>query len=181
VPDGSVDANAALKNLAQDVYIVQEDRYRSDGILTARTDHPLSKPPNFLYDSIFAAGYPWNTISEQGKTYGQLALVSTRAAFGMWVLWDEPYTDVLMRAVEWLFDPQRGWYEGRYESSGAVEDLVTLSTNAVVLESLLYKVDGALYRQVSEPSYLQHRLSDVFTYPKRCFAPERPVCGPVGR
>jgi Protein of unknown function (DUF3131) len=177
---GNSDAAAErqLRSLAQDVYLVQQRRYQQDGIVTARTDHQLKQPPYFLYDSIFAAGYPWSTLSEQGKDYRQLALVSTRAAFGLWALWNEPYTDTLLRTVDSLYDPQLGWYEGRYESSGAIEFITTLSTNATVLECLLFKVRGTLFASESAtPGFLQKQMDDVFARPKKCLAPERQSCG----
>ncbi len=166
-----------MADLAEKIYLVQEKRYHEHRILTARTDHQLKKAPYFLYDSIFAAGYPWNTISDTGDSYESLALVSTRAAFGLWVLWKTRYTDRLITIIEHLYDGKRGWYEGRYEKTAGYEKAITISTNTMVLEALFYKVQGKLYHVPRETSYGQIRLEDVWRHPGKCFPPKRKVCG----
>jgi hypothetical protein len=165
-----------LREMAMNVFLAQEKRYQKEGIFTARTDHSLREPPHFLIDTVFASGYPWNTLSEQGTPYPKLALVATRAVFGMWVLWPGAYTDRLMRAIEALYGSDKGWYEGRYEMTGGYEDLLTLSTNAMVLESLLYKLKGRLYPADQGVGYFQHRLNDKYDLPRRCFPVEREAC-----
>jgi Protein of unknown function (DUF3131) len=165
-----------LRELAKNIFLTQEQRYLKQGVFTARTDHSLRDPPHFLYDSIFASGYPWNTLSEQGKPYPKLALVATRAVFGMWALWPGAYTDKLMTVIEALYGSDKGWFEGRYEMTGGYEDLLTLSTNSMVLESLLYKVKGKLYPSNERVGYFQHRLSDKFDPPRKCFSVERSSC-----
>jgi len=77
-----------MAHIADNIYKVQELRYKKEKILTARTDHMIKKPPFFVYDSIFASGYPWNTISDKNVYVKKAALVATEAAFGMWVLWN---------------------------------------------------------------------------------------------
>ncbi len=172
----AADGGPTWKKLAEEVYQVQRRRYAQQGIYTARTDHQLSRPPYFLYDSIFAGGYPWNTVSDQGKQYDELALVATRAVFGMWALWPDAYSNRLIRVVNSLYDPQRGWYEGRFEATGALEPIITLSTNALVLEVLLFKSRGQLYHGDLPPGFFEHRLNDAFSRPHRCFPGEQPAC-----
>jgi hypothetical protein len=161
---------------AQTIYEVQEARWQSKKIFTARGDHQLSRPPYLLYDSIYSNGFPWNTITENGQSQQHLALVSTRSAFGMWVLWKTHYTDELMKVIEALYDSDRGWYEGRYESTGAYEEIITLSTNSMVLEALFYKSSGRIYRNKNRNGYFQTTLDNVYERPKRCFPPERGQC-----
>jgi hypothetical protein len=165
-----------LRRQALDVFRIQKLRYQQQGILTARTDHPLSNPPHFVQDSVFASGYAWNTLSEQGRQFPAMALVSTKAVFGMWALTRNSYTDRLMDAIEPLYKNDKGWFEGRYENSGGYEDLLTLSTNSMVLQSLLYKVQGPMYQNKSAVGYFQHRLDDEFRRPQRCFPVEREQC-----
>lgn len=166
---------ALLRDMAFDVFRVQERRYREQGVLTARTDHALRRPPYLLHDAVFASGYPWNTLSPQGEPHLDLALVSTRAAFGMWALWPGDYTDRLIGTLEALQAPG-GWYEGRYEQSGGYEDLLTLSTNAMVLQALLYKVRGPLYPAGERVGYFDHRMADRFAPLERCMPSERQAC-----
>ncbi|HEV2611029.1 MAG TPA: DUF3131 domain-containing protein [Noviherbaspirillum sp.] len=176
------DAGAAggvdLRQLAEQVYRVQETRYRREGILTARTDYQIREAPYAVTDTVFAAGYPWNTLGADGKEYEKLALVSTRAAFGMWVLWPGDYTDRLMQSVQTLRNPERGWYEGRLENSGAALETISLSTNAMVLETLLFKVRGQLYPGEAAPGYFERRLSDPFERTVQCLPQERAMCKP---
>ncbi len=173
---GREPTNTLMADMAQRVYDVQEARYINKRIFTARTDHNLAQAPYFLYDSIFSDGYAWNSIADNGEAYPQLALVATRAAFGMWALWDTEYTDRLMLVVKDLCDPEKGWFEGRYENSGGHDETFTASTNALILESLLYKRFGKLYQAALEPSYGQLLLLDQFKQPGKCFPPERPIC-----
>jgi len=172
----SVHSDNELSTLAEKIYRVQALRYEKEKIFTARTDHQLGKPPFFVYDSIFAAGYPWNTISDSGDVYTDLSLVSTRAAFGMWALWKTEYTDQLIDVLEALYDEDRGWYEGRYELTGGYDNTITASTNAVVLEALLHKLRGKLFSPPEQPSYGEILLQDEFKRPGRCFPPERKQC-----
>lgn len=166
----------SLQELADQVYRVQEARYLKDKVFTARSDYQVRTEPYQVFNSVFAAGYPWNTIDSEGKEYPRLSLVSTRAAFGMWVLWPTPYTDQLIEVVQSMYDKDRGWFEGRIEASGAPQQNITLATNAAVLEALLFKVKGRLYSPEPAPGYFQVQLADVFLKLNRCYPSERPVC-----
>lgn len=169
-------SDSELSNLADKIYQVQALRYEKEKIFTARTDHQLGKAPFFVYDSIFAAGYAWNTISDGGDVYNNLSLVSTRAAFGLWALWKTEYTTRLIEVLEALYDKDRGWYEGRYELTGGYDNTITASTNTVILEALLHKSRGKLYSPPDESSYGEILLQDEFKRPGRCFPPERKQC-----
>ena len=164
----SLHTDSARAELAQRIYTVQERRYEQKKIFTARTDHQISRAPYFVYDAIFAAGYPWNTMADSGQFMPDSALVSSRAAFGLWALWKTNYTDSLLPVVSALFDPSRGWFEGRLELTGGYERSVTATTNAVVLEALLYKAIGKLYRLAVKDGYYQVILKDEFTHPGKC-------------
>ena len=75
-----------------------------------------------------------------------------------------PVTD----ACEEMYHPQRGWYEGRYENSSAYEKSITLKTNAGVLEALLYKSNGKLYRANDDKEYRDVRFNSRFDHPGKC-------------
>lgn len=164
------------RQLADEVYLVQEARYRKERVFTARSDYQLRVPPYHVLNSIFVAGYPWNTIGDNGEEYEKLSLVSTRAAFGMWALWPTAYTDQLVEVVQSMYDKERGWFEGRLETSGAPQQNITLSTNAAVLEVLLFKLKGQLYSPEPVPGYFQIQLADVFLKLNHCLPSERPIC-----
>lgn len=167
---------ARRRDLADQVFRVQEERWRREHQFTARSDYQMREAPYVVLDAVFAAGYPWNTIAPDGKEHEKLALVSTRAAFGMWAVWPGDYTDRLVDAVRWLYDPDRGWYEGRLESGGLPQTNITLSTNAAVLETLLFKAKGRLYAAQGPDGYFQAQSGDVFRRLNRCLPAERPVC-----
>jgi hypothetical protein len=161
---------------ADTLYRVQEERWRREQQLTARSDWQTRQPPYVVLDSVFASGYAWNTLGGDGKEYEQLALVNTRAAFGMWALWPGEYTQRLLDAVRWMYDPDRGWFEGRLEAGGAPQSNITLSTNAAVLEILLFKSRGALYPGRARAGLFEARTADVFQRLNRCTPRERGAC-----
>jgi len=168
--------DARARTQADAVYKVQEERWRRERQLTARTDYQTRQAPYVVLDSVFAAGYPWNTVGSDGKEYEPLALVSTRAAFAMAALWPGEYTLRLRESVQWLYDPDRGWYEGRFEQGGGPQSNITLSTNAAILETLLFQAKGPLYRAQPRTGLFELRTGDVFQRPKRCTPPERVAC-----
>ncbi|WP_237468037.1 DUF3131 domain-containing protein [Vibrio stylophorae] len=161
---------AQLAQIAESVYQIQEQRWRHERIYTARAEHILSKPPYFVYDTLYALGSPWATLADDGQFYPSAALVSTRAVFQMWALWDTEYTDQLMLLVQSLYQADRGWYEGRYEHSSAYEKSISLQTNTAVLTALLYKQQGKLYQRAQSKEYRDVRRFNRFNHPGQCHA-----------
>lgn len=175
-PDGS----SSLREPARAVFAVQEARWRRERQLTARSDYQLRDAPWVVLDSVFASGYAWNTIGGDGKEYERLALVSVRSAFAQWALAQSEYTSALVEGVRWLYDADRGWYEGRYEQGGGPNTTITLATNAQVLEALWFKAAGApLYgAEPSKPGFFEVRTGDPFERVGRCWPGEtRPDAG----
>jgi hypothetical protein len=148
---------------ADRIYRVQEERWRQTGFITARSEHNVKGPPYFTYDTIFSDGYAWNTVTPRGDYVPDHSAVASKAALGMWVLWDTDYTDVLYEAVADLYDPETGVYEGVYERGGRVE-IFTANNNGVILAALLYKVQGPIltpYRGETEVWYTAYRDQDI--------------------
>ncbi|MCS6808400.1 MAG: DUF3131 domain-containing protein [Candidatus Kapabacteria bacterium] len=136
-----------IAEFAQRIYKVQEERYKRTGIFTARTEHQLDSDPYFVYDAIFTDGYPWNTITEDGRYVPQFAAVALKGAFGLWVLWETPYTDALFKYIKNAYDPEKGFYEGIFERKGNEPiRTFTMNNNGIILETLLYKMQGKLVR-----------------------------------
>lgn len=123
---------------------VQEQRFERTQILTAVNENSLDRPPYFLYYSVYANGEPWSAINSTGKAYPQLRFLSTKAAFAWEALMpNESYTNTLREAVQNLAAQNRGYLSGRYENSRlGVNAAIDINTNAVILESLLYKGGG---------------------------------------
>ena len=161
-------SNEVMSAMADSMYRIQEARWDHERIYTARGEHIVSGEPYFVYDAIYALGTPWITLSEDGSSYDELALVSTRVAFQMWALWRTDYTDRLMILVQELYDPDRGWYEGRYELNSKYEKSISLQTNAGVLEALLYKARGKLYQPEKSKEYRDVQFKSRFSHPGHC-------------
>jgi hypothetical protein len=123
---------------------VQQQRFERTQILTAVNENSLDRPPYFLYYSVYANGQPWSAINPRGKAYPQLRFLSTKAAFAWEALMpNESYATTLREAVQNLADQNRGYLSGRYENSRlGVNAAIDVNTNAVILESLLYKARG---------------------------------------
>lgn len=153
---------------AEHIYQVQENRYKATGILTARTEHQLDKAPYFVYDTIYTDGYPWNTITETGKYVPEFASVAVKGAMGLWVLWDTPYSDILFRAISGAYDPKKGFYEGIYENGKGMIAAFTANNNGILLETLLYKVQGKLLRSSDRISKWDRVLENPFNDPQQC-------------
>ena len=131
---------------AQRIFEVQKRRYERTGILTARTEHQLAGAPYFVYDTIYSDGMPWATITDTGEAHPEASAVALKGAIGMWVLSKSDYTDKLFAAVKDAYDPARGIYEGLLEKDGSRIAAFTANNNGIILESLLYKVEGKILR-----------------------------------
>ncbi|MEM1374124.1 MAG: DUF3131 domain-containing protein [Pseudomonadota bacterium] len=129
---------------ADRIYQVQENRWRRTGFMTARSEHNVKGPPYFTYDTIFSDGYPWNTVTPRGDYVPDHAAVASKAALGLWALWDTEYTDVLYEAIIELYDPENGMYEGLYERGQGRVEIFTANNNGIILTSLLHKVQGKI-------------------------------------
>lgn len=169
-------ASRQLRQQADTLYRVQLARWQQTHVQTARTDHVVSGQNGPVYDAIFANGYAWNVVDDHNATLPDLSLVATQAVFPLWVLWNSSYTDTLISNVELLNDKNRGWFEGRYEKTGAHEEIITLATNTLVLESLLYKTSGHLYRPNAEPGVMDSATQNIFALPKHGLPQERFSC-----
>ncbi len=136
--------NDAVKPQVQNLLKVQVQRFQRTGILTAVNEDSLDRPPYFLYYSVYADGQPWQAFNTRGKAYPQFRFFSTKAAFCWFALMpDDPYTKMLRNFAQNLSDKNRGYFSGRYENSQlGVNASVDVNTNAIVLESLLYKARG---------------------------------------
>ncbi len=168
----------AFRARAEGVWLSQKSRWERDNVLTARADFALSQAPWHVEDTVWGNGYAWNTLGDDGRYYPRLAQVTTKAVFVLWTLWENDYTDALMAVTQHLNNPQQGWFEGRVEATGDTNAMITLSTNAIVLESLLYKHKaGPLIKNglIDEKSYFSRRVSDEFNPPGLCLPGERSV------
>ncbi len=129
---------------AHRIFLVQQRRFESTGIVTARSEHQVEGKPYFVYDSIFADGYAWNTLDPSDVYQPDRAAVAAKAAIGMWALWDHPYTDLLFETVADLSEAEGGFFEGLYENGNGYIPLQTANNNGIILAALLYKEQGPI-------------------------------------
>lgn len=139
------------RKLMDNIYEVQRQRWLRKGILTAVSEDNIDQKPWFIYNTIFAAGMPWNTITDRGVMHENLKSVSTKAAIGMMVLYpDESYSDNLYQAIESAYHSDKGWYSGVYENGSGFNKAITANTNGIILQSILYKMYGSFFNNKCE-------------------------------
>jgi hypothetical protein len=150
-----------VAEFGQRIYNVQEERYKRTGIPTARSEHQLEKAPYFVYDVIYTDGYPWNTITEDGKYVPQFAAIALKAAVGLWALWETKYTDLLFTMASQSYDPNKGFYEGIYENDSSYIKTFTANNNGIILATLLYKSQGKLLRFTQKETLWDKHLIEL--------------------
>jgi Protein of unknown function (DUF3131) len=131
----------ALQPQMDNLLAVQAKRFERTGILTAVNEDSLDRFPYFLYYNVYANGQIWEPITVRGKPYPHLRFLSTKAAFAWAAIKpDQPYPKALRQAVQNLGDIDRGYYSGRYENRRYGDNrAININTNAIILESLLYR------------------------------------------
>ena len=134
--------DASSRIFARRLYQAQVNRFKRTGVLTAVSEDNLDQAPYFAYNTVWADGKPWNTITDEGKDVSDFRSLSAKAAIGWLALYQDDYTARLAAAMDGLFDPSKGWYAGRYERDGRANQALTANTNAIVLESLSYLQNG---------------------------------------
>jgi hypothetical protein len=120
-------------------------RYQRTGILTALSEDHIKGPPYFAYNSILVDSEPFISVTAKRKNVSDKRGLSTKGSFGWWALTRHPYTFKLIEAVTGL-QTDGGWMAGLFEADMSPNRIITLNTNAVILESLHYKAFGSLYK-----------------------------------
>ena len=133
-----------LADFAARVLDVQKRRFDTTGQLTAVTEDNIDQPPYFLYNTVYANGTNWATITDANQPYPQFRSLSTKAAFGWRYLFpDNAYAQKVFDAVKDLRSPDdSGYYAGIYEESKQPNKALTGNTNGLILEILYYKARG---------------------------------------
>lgn len=121
---------------------VQQRRYWATNQLTAWSEDNLDRAPWFVYNNIFVDGQPWKTLDSSGKDASAFRGSSTKAAVGWNMLFRTSYTERVYKGMRWLADPERGVFAGYYEESQEPNRALTINTNGIILEALLYSHVG---------------------------------------
>ncbi len=134
----------SLAQYAPKVLEAQRRRYEETGELTAVTEDNIDRAPYFLYNTVYANGKPWATITENNQDYPELRTFSTKAALGWYFLYpDDPYAQKLYEAAKNLRSPDGGgFWAGMYQETNQPNAVLTGNTNGLVLEMLYFKARG---------------------------------------
>jgi hypothetical protein len=133
---------------ARAVLAAQQRRFAETGKLTAVSEDHLDRPPFFAYSAVLGGTDRWIAFYSNGRRAPQDLTFSTKAAIGWWALFGGDYPDRLYASAVELIDPGHGLWAGRYDATGAVNRVLSLNTNAVVLEALAYLARGPVLRPV---------------------------------
>jgi hypothetical protein len=156
------------------MYLVQEERYKRTGQLTAVTEDNIDRSPYFLFNTVYTHNEPWKTINQMGEDYDEYKWVSTKAAVGMHMLFNTPYTRKVFDYIKKNYHPDKGYYAGIYEKIPGPNRALTLNTNAVVLEAILSKAMGRPLqhlRKVDSRGIYDHYRNTVNNF--RCMPSDR--------
>ncbi|MCP5072200.1 MAG: DUF3131 domain-containing protein [Rhodobacteraceae bacterium] len=137
--------NEEARFVASAVYAAQIHRWHETGTLTSLSEDHIKGKPYFAYNALLVDHTPFISVTAKRVDVSDKRGFSTKASFGWWALMRDPYAGRLLKAVKHL-QTERGWYAGLFEADGSPNEILTLNTNAVVLEALHYKVFGPLYR-----------------------------------
>lgn len=129
--------------VASHVFDAQIFRYNQTGQITALSEDHIKGPPYFAYNAILVDHDPFKSVTARRLDVSDKRSVSTKASFGWWATMRHPYAVELLKTVEHL-QTDHGWYAGLFEADMSPNAILTLNTNAVVLEALHYKAFGPL-------------------------------------
>jgi len=120
--------------------VLQAQRVRSEetGQLTAWSEDNIDHAPWFVYNNLYLNGKTWASIDSSGNDAFADRGSSTKAALAWYALFDTPFTVLFYQGFRWLSDPERGVQAGYYERTQRPNQALTLNTNGIVLEALLY-------------------------------------------
>ncbi|KAB7613916.1 DUF3131 domain-containing protein [Amylibacter sp. SFDW26] len=127
--------------VAQHVFDAQIFRYNQTGQITALSEDHIKGPPYFAYNAILVDHAPFKSVTARRVDVSDKRTISTKASFGWWATIRHPYAVELIKTVEHL-QTDYGWYAGLFEADMSPNAILTLNTNAVVLEALHYKAFG---------------------------------------
>jgi len=127
--------------VASHVFDAQVFRYNQTGQITALSEDHIKGPPYFAYNAILVDHEPFKTVTASRIDASNKRTISTKASFGWWATLRHPYTQELIKTVEHL-QTDYGWYAGVFEADMSPNAILTLNTNAVILEALHYKFFG---------------------------------------
>jgi hypothetical protein len=134
--------DAVTLPVARAILRAQERRYLAVGRLTAVSEDALDRAPWFAWSAIVNGADTWIALGPDGRRADGALTFSTKAAVAWGVLFAGEYPERLLAEAARLAVPGEGLYAGRYDETWEVNRVLSLNTNAVVLEALAYRVRG---------------------------------------
>jgi hypothetical protein len=131
--------------VASHVFDAQIFRYNQTGQLTSLSEDHIKGKPYFAYNAILVDEKPFTSVTAKRTDVSDKRGISTKGSFGWWALLRHPYTFALLESLAHL-QTDGGWYAGLFEADMSANKILTLNTNAVVLEALHYKALGPLVK-----------------------------------
>lgn len=126
------------------VFLAQKkEAKQADQLISVGESH-IDQPPYFIYNSVYANGKKWNSLTESGDDANDLKTFSTAAAFGWYYLIDDPYSSELFAKAKTLYHEDLGFYSGFYHKTGEINEAITNNVNSLVLSAINYKQKGPL-------------------------------------
>jgi hypothetical protein len=125
--------------LSNKIYNIQKKRWKQMHIFTAISEDSLDKFPWFIYSSIFFNNKEWISTSSRGISYPNTKMISSKTVFAWDSIFDDEYTKLLKERVISLNNTKFGYYTGIYEHDDSLNRSININTNAIILESILYK------------------------------------------
>ena len=132
--------------VARAVYEAQKFRYEQSGRLTALSEDHIKGSPYFAYNAVLVDHVPFISVTSLRANVSERRGISTKASFGWWALMGDGYSEKLLAAVKHL-QSDRGWYAGLFEADMSPNEILTMNTNAVVLEALHYRYFGPMFQR----------------------------------
>lgn len=130
---------------------VQESRYKSTGDLAYMGIDYEEYLPHFEDGALIHR--PTTAIDKSHREVSNTSLeLSTRSVFSWYALFRTPWNTMMRQRAITLFEPGRGWYDGIVTGNQQRSKVISATTNAAVLESLVYLSQGPLFCQNCMPA-----------------------------
>lgn len=130
---------------------VQENRYKSTGDPVWMGIDYEERAPRFENDP-FLRRAPAPMEKSRREVSDTALQLSTRSVFSGYALFRTPWNAMMLQRAITLFEPGRGWYDGIVSDRQQRSHIISATTNAAVLESLVYLSQGPLFCQNCMPA-----------------------------
>ncbi|MGF1693165.1 DUF3131 domain-containing protein [Photobacterium kagoshimensis] len=120
------------------LYSLHKTRYDKSQTLTIFAEDALSQRPWFAYNNIYFYGKSWLATSPGGKPIENGQAFSNKVAFGLSVLYNDSYSQLLYKTVVSNSLNNRSIPTGLYKASSP-NTAYNINTNSLILIALWYK------------------------------------------